>query len=135
MVVKGSYSMAHGTFVCILGGAKTGRREIVQLRGGALPKIKLSSPNSVPVGTRVTIQSGRHRAQGIVEQCETGHFQFEMTVEIQRGGEWLMDLIPVPKYYDPGVHSVNKFISDEDLVQLMNELAPKVHIVGSTKVI
>ena len=125
--------MADRSFVCIVGGVDAARREIVELRGGVLPRIKLSSPRNVPVGTKVSIQSGCHRAQGIVDTCQTDHSRCEMTVKIQRGGQWLMDLVPAANNYDPGVHSVNKFISDENLVQLMNELAPEIHSIGSHK--
>jgi hypothetical protein len=130
---KGSHSMADRSLVCIVGGANPSRRELVELRGGMLPKIKLRSPRTVPVGTKVSIQSGRHKAQGIVNQCETYHSRCDMTVEIQSGGQWLTDLVPVASCYDPGVHSVNKFICDESLVQLMNELTPIIHTVGFHK--
>jgi hypothetical protein len=130
---KGVILMADRSFICIVGGANSARREKVVLTGGALPKIKLSSPRSLPVGTDVIIQNGRNKAHGIVNKCLTDLPRYEMIVEIKAGGQWLTDLVPVASSFDPGVHSVNKFICDEDIVQLMNELAPKTHTTGFHK--
>jgi hypothetical protein len=133
MVIKGSYSMAKRSFVCIISDAKEARRELVELLGGGLPKIKLGTPRPVPVGTNVTIQSGRDKAVGVVTTCFGAKSRHEISVEIKRGGQWLLDLVPAASYYDPGVHSVNEFISDKDLVQLINQLVPKNHTVGLHK--
>ena len=100
------------------------RRETVELRGGKPPVINLSSPRNVPVGTTVRIRSGRENARGLVQQCKTDRSRFLVTIQIQRGGQWLLELFPASNF-DPGSHSVDKFISEERFSQLMNVIDSK----------
>jgi hypothetical protein len=119
------------SFVCIEEGTgKAVRRDTVELCGGLLPEIKLKSSHTVPVGTKVQIRNGRQTANGVVDKCRTDHSKYVVTVHIQRGGQWLLDLVPLSNY-DPGVHSVNKFISEDRFLQLMGEMDSLNHSGGN----
>jgi hypothetical protein len=122
---KEGQSMAERSLVCIVGGPKPARIEGVELRHLALPKVKLSSRRGIEVGATVLIQSGRNKALGIVTGCKTNLTRHDIVVEVMHGAKWLTNWFPVASGYDPGVHLVNKFISDEKLLQLTDELTVK----------
>lgn len=119
--------MTNVSMLCIDGAGNAARKQPVTLCGGVLPKINLRSPQGIPVGTPVRIRSGRQIAKGIVDCCENGELSCEVTVQIQRGGQWLLELVTGSGGYDPGVHLVNKFITDEELSQVMTELDSNSH--------
>jgi len=100
---------------------KTVRGNTVELLGGVPPRINLLSPSSVPAGTKVRLRGGRRYARGFVDSCQSDPSGFVLTVQIELGGQWLLDLFPANNF-DPGALSVNKFISDERLSQLTDEI-------------
>jgi hypothetical protein len=98
---------------------KTVRLSTVEICGGVPPVINLRSPSSVPAGTKVRIRGGRRYSRGFVDRCQSDPSGFVLTIQIESGGQWLLDLFPAYNF-DPGALSVNQFITDERFSQLLD---------------
>lgn len=122
--------MTSVALLCIDSAKKSTRKQLVTLCGGVLPTINLRSPRVVPIGTQVRLRNGRQSAKGFVHGCRSAKRTCVLTIRIEQGGQWLFDLLSGSGGYDPGVHLVNQFITDEQLSQVMGETDSKCHSAG-----
>jgi hypothetical protein len=119
--------MTSVAMLCVDSAKNGTRRQLVTLCGGVLPNINLRSSRIVPIGTPVHLRNGRHSAKGFVHGCRSAKKTCILTIQIENGGQWLLDLLSGSGGYDPGVHLVNKFITDQQLSQVMADADSNCH--------
>jgi hypothetical protein len=122
--------MTSVALLCIDSARRGTRKQLVTLCGGVLPRINLRSPRIVPIGTPVRLRNGRQTAKGVVHACRSAKRTCVLTIQIEQGGQWLCELLSGSGGYDPGVHLVNQFITDQQLSQVMDEMDSKCHSAG-----
>ncbi len=119
--------MAASLMECAEKDKKVLRKHLVTLCGGVLPTLNLRSGEAIPAGTALRIRNGRNIAKGMVSECQGGVSDYVVTVKISRGGQWLLDLVAYSGTHDPGVLSVNDFMTESQLSELLTEYESHTH--------
>jgi hypothetical protein len=98
----------------------------VELVASGYHRMELHASEPLPTGSKVRIQCGRKSAEGVVKKCQAEHMGFRLSVQVLKGKDWLLKLPPCTNHFDPGLLSVENFISDEQFLQLLNEMEVNV---------
>ena len=99
----------------------------VELCGVELSRVTLHSSRLLPVGSKVRFHYGQRSARGVVKTCEPFHSRFLLEVQVVNASDWLSDLTNAKHHFDPGPMILDKFMSADQLSQILAGMGGNSH--------